>query len=54
MAYKEVKMKKGDADAVFGGFNDSFLPKGVKDKHSKDNKKPAQGSKSSSKKPKIH
>lgn len=52
MAYKEIKMGKGEAQAVFGGLNDNFLPKGVKDKHAKDNKKPS--GKSSSKKSKIH
>ena len=55
MAYKEVKMGKGDAQAIFGNFNDNFVPKGYKDKHAKDNtKKTADKAKTGSKKPKIH
>ena len=51
MAYKEVKMGKGDADKIFGDFNSNFVPKGCKDVH-KQNK--ANPSKTGSKKPKIH
>lgn len=51
MAYKEVKMNKGDASKVFDGLNNDFVPKGCKDVHAK---KKAEPTKTGSKKPKIH
>ena len=51
MAYREVKMNKGDAQKIFGGLNDNFLPKGEKNKADKPNK---NKTKTGSKKNKIH
>ena len=51
MAYKEPKLPKGAAGAIFSGLNDNFVPKGVKDKHADKKGNPA---KTGSKKPKIH
>ena len=50
MAYKEIKMGKGEAKAIFGGFNDDFLPKKKADTK-KATKPPV---KQDSKKKKIH
>ena len=50
MAYKEIKMGKGDAQAIFGGFNDDIMPKGAK----KQAPKPKTATKDGSKKKKIH
>lgn len=35
MAYKEIKLPKGAAEAVFGGLNDNMKPKKVNDNGTK-------------------
>lgn len=53
MAYKEVKMEKGQAKALFGGFNDDFMPK-MKDQEKATKKTTKPPAKQDSKKRKIH
>jgi len=48
MAYKEVQLPKGAAEAIFGGLNDNMKPKKVNDNGTK--KKTGQPKKGTAKK----